>query len=146
MTRKPTRRLLAALTVVAVAAAVAAPTFAMRAASEAKTVKVTLTEFAIKLNVASVPAGTVTFKVTNKGALPHDFEIAGMRNTTGRVYAAGTITSGGPYAAVDSFLGLQYACIRSVEHLCRNRAPGLRCLGPLRSFSQWCKWCAGAQP
>ena len=76
----------------------------------------------------------------------NDFEIAGMRNTTGRVYAAGTITSGGPYAAVDSFLGLQYACIRSVEHLCRNRAPGLRCLGPLRSFSQWCKWCAGAQP
>ena len=29
---------------------------------------------------ASVPAGAVTFKVTNKGTSPHDFKIAGKKS------------------------------------------------------------------
>lgn len=74
------------------------------------------------------------------------FEIAGLQNGRARVWAAGVVTSGGPYAAVDSFLGLQYAAIRSVDHLGTLGAPGVSRFGPLRSATQWLKWCAGSPP
>ncbi|MEJ6388064.1 FHA domain-containing protein [Gymnodinialimonas sp. 2307UL20-7] len=76
----------------------------------------------------------------------NDFEIEGLRNNHGRVYAAGTITTGGPYLAVDSFLGLQYSAIRSVDHLVTERLHKVRNLGPLRSFGGWTKWMVGARP
>ncbi|KPL55490.1 FHA domain-containing protein [Prosthecomicrobium hirschii] len=79
-------------------------------------------------------------------AVTNQFEIAALRNGAGRVYAAGVVTQNGPYAAVDSFLGLQYAALRSTDHLAAARAPGLRRMGPLRSFVQWLKWTAGAKP
>ncbi len=79
-------------------------------------------------------------KVTN------DFEVEGMSNGPGRVYACGAMTLGGPHAVVDSFLGLQYAGLRSVEDLVRMRTPGLRKLTPLRSFSQWMRWVRGSAP
>ena len=82
----------------------------------------------------------VGFAVTN------DFEVMGMQNLPGRVYAAGQITSGGPYAGVDSFLGLQYAALRSVDHLYESGAPWIRRFGPLRSSGQWLKWCVNARP
>jgi pSer/pThr/pTyr-binding forkhead associated (FHA) protein len=75
-----------------------------------------------------------------------DFELAGLQNGRGRAYAAGVLTFNGPYAAVDSFLGLQYAALRSVDHLASLRAPGVSRFGPLRSSYQWLKWCAGASP
>ena len=37
------------------------------------------TEFGFKLSKLKVPKGTVTFKVTNAGAIPHDFKIAGKK-------------------------------------------------------------------
>ena len=74
------------------------------------------------------------------------FEIKALRNGDGRVYGAGVVTANGPYAAVDSFLGLAYAALRSVDHLAYLRAPSVRRTGPLRSFGQWLKWCAGAAP
>ncbi len=46
-----------------------------------------------------------------------------MSNGPGRVYASGVMTLGGPNAAVDSFLGLQYAALRSVEDLAAQHAP-----------------------
>jgi pSer/pThr/pTyr-binding forkhead associated (FHA) protein len=76
----------------------------------------------------------------------NQFEIKALRNGDGRVYAAGVVTQNGPYAAVDSFLGLQYAALRSVDHLAHIRAPDVRQMGPIRSFGQWLKWCAGARP
>jgi pSer/pThr/pTyr-binding forkhead associated (FHA) protein len=79
-------------------------------------------------------------KVTN------DFEIAGLRNGRGRAYAAGVMTLNGPYAAVDSFLGLQYAALRSVDHLSAHKAPGVSRFGPIRSVRQWWKWCRGKAP
>lgn len=79
-------------------------------------------------------------------AVSNTFEVEGLRNGRGRVYAAGVVTANGPYAAVDSFLGLQYAALRSVDQLAAVRAPGLRRMGPLRSFGQWLKWCRGAAP
>ena len=39
----------------------------------------TPTEFKFKLSKLTVPKGVVTFVVTNKGQLPHDFKIAGKK-------------------------------------------------------------------
>jgi len=79
-------------------------------------------------------------KVTN------DFEIEGLRNGSGRAYAAGVMALNGPYAAVDSFLGLQYAALRSVDDLSAHRAPGVGGMGPIYSLMQWMKWCRGEAP
>ncbi|MEG4580301.1 FHA domain-containing protein [Microcoleus sp. MON1_C5] len=81
----------------------------------------------------------------------NDFEVPELRNssasnTEGRVYAAGAITLGGPYAPVDSFLGLQYAALRSVESLAANRVAGVRKLSVWRSFVQWLKWILNKSP
>lgn len=75
-----------------------------------------------------------------------DFEIKGLRNDQGRVYAAGTITTGGPYLAVDSFLGLQYSALRSVDDLALGRQHKVRRVGPLRSLAGWSKWMVGRRP
>ena len=76
----------------------------------------------------------------------NDFEVIGMNNGPGHVYASGVMTLGGPHAAVDSFLGLQYAALRSVEDLVAQHAPGLHSFTPLRSFSQWMCWVRGSGP
>jgi len=76
----------------------------------------------------------------------NDFEVIGMNNGPGHVYASGVMTLGGPHAAVDSFLGLQYAALRSVEDLVAQHAPGLHSFTPLRSFSQWMRWVRGSGP
>ena len=76
----------------------------------------------------------------------NDFEIIGMENSKGHMYASGAMTLGGPYAAVDSFLGLQYAAQRSVDALTKHRAPGLRYLNGFRSISQWLRWARGVAP
>ena len=79
-------------------------------------------------------------------AVSNDFEIEQMRNSTGKIYAAGAITLGGPYAAVDSFLGLQYTALRAIESLAASRSPGLKKLSPLNSFQQWLKWLNNRSP
>ncbi|MEN9212587.1 MAG: hypothetical protein Q6K35_07190, partial [Thermostichus sp. DG02_4_bins_136] len=76
----------------------------------------------------------------------NDFELVEMRNREGRMYAAGIITLGGPYAPVDTFLGLQYCAHRSVEHLVRVRAPGTKTLEGIGSLWQWCKWALNLKP
>jgi len=76
----------------------------------------------------------------------NDFEVSGMRNGTGRMYAAGAMTLGGPNAGVDTFLGLQYAALRSVDSLRRLRALGIRKVDGLRSIIQWLKWAQGVKP
>jgi iron uptake system component EfeO len=71
--------------VVAVCAAVLAPgagsALAATSAHAAKTTTVTVsaTEFKFKLSKASAPAGKVTFVVTNKGTVIHDFKIKGKK-------------------------------------------------------------------
>ncbi len=76
----------------------------------------------------------------------NNFELVQMRTGKGRMYAAGATTLGGPYAAVDSFLGLQYTALKVVDHLASNHAPGLTPLNPLSSFLQWLKWLANNSP
>jgi hypothetical protein len=62
------------------------------------------------------------------------------------MYAAGVITLGGPYAPVDTFLGLQYAAHRSAEALAGTRAPKIRYLEGIGSLWQWCKWALNLSP
>jgi uncharacterized cupredoxin-like copper-binding protein len=66
---------LATVVVAALAAVLAGPGLA----AKTKSVTVTATEFKFKLSVKSVPHGSVTFTVTNKGKIPHDFKIAGKK-------------------------------------------------------------------
>lgn len=75
--------------------------------------------------------------------MANDFEVPGMRNDQGRMFASGAMTLGGPYAAVDSFLGLQFAALRSVDSLTAARSPGLRGLNSFRSTFQWLRWARG---
>jgi len=56
-----------------------ATALAARSHSTAKAVTVTASEFKFKLSTKTVPHGAVTFTVVNKGALPHDFKIAGKK-------------------------------------------------------------------
>lgn len=79
-------------------------------------------------------------------AVTNSFEIAGLRNGRGHVWASGVVTANGPYAAVDSFLGLQYTALRSVDQLGSLRAPGVSRMRPFRSFRQWVRWCLGRSP
>jgi pSer/pThr/pTyr-binding forkhead associated (FHA) protein len=79
-------------------------------------------------------------------AVANDFEIKEMRSGKGRMYAAGAITLGGSYAAVDSFLGLQYAALRSADSLAAVRAPRMHRLNCLSSLNQWCKWVTNQSP
>jgi len=76
----------------------------------------------------------------------NDFELVKMRNDSSRMYAAGAMTLGGPYAPVDTFLGLQYSAQRAVESLVRAKAPKLNYLRPVRSFWQWIKWILNQEP
>ncbi len=72
------------------------------------------------------------------------FELTGTRSGNGRVYASGTSTLGGPYAPVDSFLGLQYAALQILDDLSAQKF--VRRLGAARSISQWWRWARGAAP
>ncbi|RMG12098.1 MAG: hypothetical protein D6728_07325 [Cyanobacteria bacterium J055] len=84
-------------------------------------------------------------------AVSNEFELVEMRSTVpgespGRMYAAGTITLGGPYAAVDSFLGLQYAALRSIDALTVAQSPQLHYLNGFSSLQQWYNWAIGRSP
>jgi uncharacterized cupredoxin-like copper-binding protein len=60
----------------------ALPAVARDTAVRATTVTVTAakpSEFRFTLSKKTVPHGVVTFKVTTKGTLPHDFKIAGKK-------------------------------------------------------------------
>jgi pSer/pThr/pTyr-binding forkhead associated (FHA) protein len=76
----------------------------------------------------------------------NNFELVEMRSGKGQMYAAGAITLGGPYAAVDSFLGLQYAALVAVDGLAATHAPGVHRLNSVSSFRQWLKWVLNQSP
>ncbi len=79
-------------------------------------------------------------------SVSNDFELVEMRVSRGRMYAAGAITLGGPYAAVDSFLGLQYAALCAVDAITANKAPEIHPLNFVRSLFQWLKWVTNQSP
>jgi len=67
------------LSLLAVLGVLAAPALGARAHSTAAAVTVTATEFKFKLSKLTVPHGSVTFTVVNKGKVAHDFKIAGKK-------------------------------------------------------------------
>ena len=65
---------------VVVLGSIAGPALASQTHATAKKITVTASEFKFKLSTKTVAApGAVTFTVVNKGALPHDFKIAGKK-------------------------------------------------------------------
>jgi uncharacterized cupredoxin-like copper-binding protein len=78
---------------VALAALVAtAPVAAQPSAAKATVVTVTMKEFKFILSKKSVRHGVVTFKLVNKGSLPHDFAIGGKKSKLIRSKKTGTFT------------------------------------------------------
>jgi nitrite reductase (NO-forming) len=74
------RRLAVVLAVVAAAIGITASSvFAASSQAQATTVKVTAFDLGFKLTTKKAKAGKVIFKVTNTGALKHDFQIAGKK-------------------------------------------------------------------
>ncbi|WP_062982118.1 hypothetical protein [Nocardia anaemiae] len=66
------------------------------------------------------------------------FELIGTRSGSGRMYASGSATLGGPFPGVDTFLGLQIAAQEIADDLA---ALGFcQRMGPLRSTRQWWLW------
>jgi plastocyanin len=72
-------RLTSAAALLAVVGIVAAPAFGARTHAAATSVTVTATEFKFTLSKTSVPHGSVTFTITNKGHVGHDFKIGGKK-------------------------------------------------------------------
>lgn len=66
------------------------------------------------------------------------FEIRGTQSGVGTAYAMGTMTLGGYFAGVDTFLGLQYSSLRIADDLAKRGF--VKKIGPLRSTSQWWRW------
>jgi len=60
---------------VAAAGAAAAPR--SRPAGDPAAVTASLSEWKVELSAATIPAGTVTFTITNAGTIPHAFEVEG---------------------------------------------------------------------
>lgn len=66
------------------------------------------------------------------------FEVRGPANPPGALYASGSMTLGGYFAGVDTFLGLQYAALQIMDDLA---ARGFcERMGTGRTFSQWLRW------
>ncbi len=67
-----------------------------------------------------------------------NFELVSSRSEPGRLYASGSITLGGHYAGVDSFLGLQYAALRIADDLAT--VGSVKRIGAARSTAEWWRW------
>ena len=72
-------RITLALATALAALVAAAPVAAAPSAANTTTITVTMKEFKFVLSKKSVPHGTVTFTVTNKGKVTHDFAIGGKK-------------------------------------------------------------------
>jgi uncharacterized cupredoxin-like copper-binding protein len=72
-------RLASAAALLAVVGVVAAPAIGARTHATGTAVTVTATEFHFKFSKTSVPHGSVTFTVMNKGHISHDFKIGGKK-------------------------------------------------------------------
>ncbi len=87
------RRLSAALTVAAVLiGAGASSVMAGGAHTQATSVKVAASEFKFVLSTKTAKAGSVSFVVTNKGKLSHDFKIAGKKTALIKPGKSATLT------------------------------------------------------
>ena len=81
--------------------------------------------------------------VMGKLHVERDFEVAAARSEPGRMFAVGSATLGSYYAAVDTFLGLQYSACHVVDTLASLGV--CKKIGVGRSISQWWKWARNAR-
>ena len=56
----------------------------------------------------------------------------------GAAYAIGSMALGGPFAGVDTFLGLQYSSLRIADDLASGASS--KKIGAGRSTIQWLRW------
>jgi uncharacterized cupredoxin-like copper-binding protein len=82
-------RLRVSIAALSVAGVIAGATTAFSAGSA---VSVTATEMKFKLSKTTVPKGSVTFTVANKGAADHDFKIAGKKTAMLKGGKTGKVT------------------------------------------------------
>jgi uncharacterized cupredoxin-like copper-binding protein len=75
----PKLKLAVGLAVLVTVVALAPLAIARTHAAQAATVTVKASEYKFVLSKKSAPHGKVTFKVTNKGKIAHDFKIAGHK-------------------------------------------------------------------
>ena len=90
------RRVLALLTGVAVAIVVSSAAAAATSRTTVTNIKVTAgepSEFGFTLSKKTMPRGVVTFTVTNKGNLPHDFKVCTAVGTKLANACAGKVTA-----------------------------------------------------
>jgi hypothetical protein len=72
------------------------------------------------------------------------FQLRGTDSGTGVIYASGSITLGGYFPGVDTFLGLQIAAQEITDDLARRGF--CKKIGPGRSTRQWLRWARGKRP
>lgn len=70
-----------------------------------------------------------------------NFEVRGSQSEPGTMFATGSITLGGYFPGVDTFLGLQIAALEITDELARRGF--CRRIGPVRSVRQWLRWARG---
>ena len=121
--------LLGAVSVVSMLA-VALPATAHRVAARATVVTVIAgkpSEFKYTLSTKTVPLGTVTFKLTDKGQLPHDFKVC----SSNKGGSANSCTGTGTPAAISpggaATLKITFKTKGTYEYLCT--LPGHAALG-----------------
>src|SRR5262245_21669893 len=73
------------------------------AAASAATVSVTLSDFGVSLSAGAVRSRHVTFRVLNRGNVPHGFAVAGARTTLLRHGGRATLTVTVPKAGAYRF-------------------------------------------
>lgn len=73
-----------------------------------------------------------------------DFQVRGAQSQPGKVYATGSMTLGGYFCGVDTFLGLQLASMDILDDLAKDGF--CRRIGVLRSTAQWWRRMRGRQP
>ena len=86
------KRITLALGVALAALVAAAPSTARPTAATATTVTVTMKEFKFVLSKKTIPHGKVTFKLVNKGTIPHDFAIGGKKSKLIKAKKTGFLT------------------------------------------------------
>ncbi len=69
------------------------------------------------------------------------FEVRGAQSEPGSLFASGSITLGGYFPGVDTFLGLQIAAQEITDELARRGFCSR--IGPVRSTRQWWRWARG---
>jgi len=73
-----------------------------------------------------------------------EFVVRGTESEPGRLYATGSMTLGGYFCGVDTFLGLQLAAVDVMDDLARRGF--IKRVGVTRSISQWAKRMRHRQP